>query len=285
MTAHQTIKKYLTKVYISYRHSLFLLASILLVACSENVDKSQLSAVEVEFWYQQQVIDCQRTIEYQAIDWRLQHLALFVSDISISLNSQIQPVTLVNNDWQNSGTALLHLAAKDCSVLPTDNVISERHASITIPTTRLLFDKPLRLDETSQLSFTLGLPFAINHLDPLSQPAPINQPSMFWSWRGGHKFLRLDMQSDEHAWNFHLGSTGCSAASAMRSPQQECLHPNRLEFSLPRQENGYKLIVHLDKLLSGLELNTKSSCLMQTDNRSCGQLMNNLTNNGVFEWR
>ncbi len=43
------------------------------------------------------------------------------------------------------------------------------------------------------LRLTLGLPDELNHGDPTLAPPPLNVTSMFWSWRGGYKFVRLDM--------------------------------------------------------------------------------------------
>ena len=110
-------------------------------------------------------------------------------------------------------------------------------------------------------------------------------PSMFWSWRGGHKFFRLDMAGEGQVWTFHLGSTGCESPSVMRSPQAACVNPNTVPLSLVKRQDGQRIIIHIDKLLEGLELNTKSSCLMQPDKTSCQQLMLNLATNAVFEWR
>ena len=41
--------------------------------------------------------------------------------------------------------------------------------------------------------FTLGLPSTLNHGDSTIAPAPLNVTSMFWTWRAGYKFLRLEM--------------------------------------------------------------------------------------------
>ena len=41
--------------------------------------------------------------------------------------------------------------------------------------------------------FTLGVPFALNHNDSATSPAPLNAPGMFWTWQGGFKFLRVDL--------------------------------------------------------------------------------------------
>jgi hypothetical protein len=108
---------------------------------------------------------------------------------------------------------------------------------------------------------------------------------MFWSWRSGHKFFRLDLQGETTNWVFHLGSVGCESASTMRSPQQECIQPNRIYFRLPKQQNGTKLIMHLDRLLIGTELENNQSCLFHGEQDSCITLLQNLSNQGVFEWR
>lgn len=94
----------------------------------------------------------------------------------------------------------------------------------------------------TEACFSLGVPFALNHLDASSDdtPSPLNIPAMNWFWRGGHKFLKIDgfgeIQADQTgtAFNFHLGSTGCSNAGGTdgmgegkdQPPSQECAFPN-----------------------------------------------------------
>ncbi len=96
--------------------------------------------------------------------------------------------------------------------------------------------------EFAEVCFDLGVPFALNHLDASSDttPSPLNIPAMNWFWRGGHKFLKIDgfgeLQADQTgtAFNFHLGSTGCSNAGGTdgmgegkdQPPAQQCEFPN-----------------------------------------------------------
>ncbi|WP_157884369.1 MbnP family copper-binding protein [Paraglaciecola hydrolytica] len=254
-----------------------------MVSCSDWYSNSPLSRIKVELWYGQQEMSCAKPIDSDTFNWSIELLAFFLSDLSIEQDGQQLFLPLTSNDWQTTNLALLRFTKAQCAdkkqQVLDDDVLAEQ------PFQSLQLAVPLALAETTQLRFTLGLPFDINHLNPLSQPSPLNMPSMFWSWRGGHKFLRLDMLGEQDAWNFHLGSTGCTSASAMRSPQTECVHANTLHFSLSKQQQGERLIVHLDKLLQGLELNGRNSCLMQSDKTSCQVLMSNLTDNGVFEWR
>ncbi|MCC6745114.1 MAG: di-heme enzyme [Acidobacteria bacterium] len=82
--------------------------------------------------------------------------------------------------------------------------------------------------------FTLGVPFDLNHEDPLLQPSPLNLTHMHWVWNGGYKFLRLDLKStgQPQGLAIHIGSTSCTPNTSMQAPPAECAHPNRAEVSL-----------------------------------------------------
>jgi uncharacterized repeat protein (TIGR04052 family) len=80
--------------------------------------------------------------------------------------------------------------------------------------------------------FTLGVPFDLNHGNPLTAAAPLNRGDLFWAWQTGYKFLRLDLTDQGHEWSFHLGSTGCASASALRPPAAACAQPNLLRVEL-----------------------------------------------------
>lgn len=59
--------------------------------------------------------------------------------------------------------------------------------------------------------FHIGLPPENNHLDAATAPPPLNEPGMWWSWRGGYKYVRADVLTDAgEVFFFHLGGTGCS---------------------------------------------------------------------------
>lgn len=84
----------------------------------------------------------------------------------------------------------------------------------------------------SGIRLTVGVPFELNHGNPLTAAAPLDRGEMFWNWQSGHKFLRADLGVAGRAWSFHLGSTGCSSTSALRSPAQPCAEPNELRIEL-----------------------------------------------------
>ncbi len=75
--------------------------------------------------------------------------------------------------------------------------------------------------------FDLGVPFELNHADLAAAPAPLNVSAMFWTWAVGHKFLRVDLETDGGLrWNMHLGSTQCDTAGPADPPGVACARPN-----------------------------------------------------------
>jgi uncharacterized repeat protein (TIGR04052 family) len=60
------------------------------------------------------------------------------------------------------------------------------------------------------VAWRVGVPEALNHLDAATTTAPFNEPGMWWSWAGGYKYLKLDVQTDAvPSFFFHLGATDC----------------------------------------------------------------------------
>lgn len=126
--------------------------------------------------------------------------------------------------------------------------------------------------EGETLHFELGVPFALNHANPLTAKAPLNVSEMFWSWQLGHKFLRLDQVN---GFSFHLGSTGCSSPSKLRPATQACKYPNRYKFSIENYQVDKPVIFDLDALLNGVD--KSQSCMSDNANPSCQSLYSNLT--------
>lgn len=76
--------------------------------------------------------------------------------------------------------------------------------------------------------FVVGVPFELNHANPLTAAAPLNRSDLFWVWQTGYKFLRAELAEEGTEWAFHVGSTGCASASAVRAPSADCAQPNRI---------------------------------------------------------
>jgi uncharacterized repeat protein (TIGR04052 family) len=256
----------------------------LLSSCSKL---NNAESIQVEIWHNGIQLHCGAFESHQQV-WSIQQLAFFISNVKLSGEDTLQQPQLITTPWQTDNVVLIQPNLGDCSskLENHDNAASkELVASEALKSNHYLrFTAPVDLDASEQLSFTLAVPFELNHQNPLLQASPLNIPNMFWSWRSGHKFFRLDMQSPDTNWVFHLGSVGCSAATTMRSPQSECVQPNRVIFHLDKKHTGAKLVMHLDRLIANTAMQNNDSCLFHSGQESCSILMSNLKTQDVFEW-
>lgn len=90
------------------------------------------------------------------------------------------------------------------------------------------------------IAFTLGVPESLNHEDAAVAESPLNITPMWWIWRFGYKFVRIDIENSQgedntqnNAWPLHLGSTGCGEGEYTEAPSVACIYPNRVEVQLP----------------------------------------------------
>lgn len=158
-----------------------------------------------------------------------------------------EAIELDVTDWQNSSTALLDF--EDGSGACADSGTSDLNTQIT---------GLIAAGEYDTLRFTVGVPFADNHLDSATAPAPLNAPGMFWAWQSGYKFVRVDfaVQSETPSrWNVHVGSTGCISDGSTQAPTEECGKPNRSTVTVEDIAlDGGTVNIDLGALVSGLDL-------------------------------
>ncbi|BDX06976.1 MbnP family copper-binding protein [Planctobacterium marinum] len=228
--------------------------TILLSACSEKSVNSQL---QIALWYKGQPFVCnEQTLGGKV--WQLDNFAFYMSNAALLNGSDSFPVSF----WADEPSLqLIRIDTESCE------------GQVTLQSAMPVYD-------AQALSFTLGVPFDLNHQNPVTQPMPLNVPDMFWTWRNGYKFLRLDMHAQGDNWAYHLGSVGCTSASAVRAPSEACAKPNRARFSLniPKAED-LTLVLHLDRLPTGITANEKNRCVMHGDSEPvCIQLYENLNN-------
>ena len=137
------------------------------------------------------------------------------------------------------------------------------------------------------LKFLLGVPFESNHLDVGTAESPLDIASMFWSWRGGHKFVRIDMKNENQApgdrWFFHLGSVGCDANAPTAAPEAPCTRPNTPEYTFADfAPDRHLVIFDLRALVTGVDLETNTAdtppgCMSDvSDINECPGLFENL---------
>jgi len=207
-------------------------------------------------------VDTEYANETDDKSWQYQQLQFFIHSVEVKTSqNDWQPWLMKTNSYQSANVALL---GEICNELKKQ---SNWELELI----------PLAESENiTDIRFTLGVPFSLNHLNPLTQASPLNVSSMFWGWRGGHKFMRIELASKNDDWLFHLGSTGCKALSPVRAPKAECLQPNRIIVSLPFTNENSNIDINLAVLFNELELTRKNSCQSSPDKESCKVLFENI---------
>jgi uncharacterized repeat protein (TIGR04052 family) len=199
----------------------------LLVACSKAPTPFQIEFIAT---YAGTPISCGGSSGSPMTDLRFYVHNLRLEDES----GGVHRVQLEPGDWQQADLALLDLEDGSGNCTNGTRVTNARvHGSVTGEDFRVL-------------EFTLGVPFAENHADPLLATPPLGDADMHWHWRGGYKFLRAGVRSDTDSFWLHLGSTGCAGTIQNITG---CNAPNRVTVRLEDFAPGDAVAVDLAMLV------------------------------------
>lgn len=204
--------------------------------------------------------------------------------------------------WQHGGAALLDF--EDGSGRCSDSGTRQTNSVVrgTIPA-----------GEYTGLSFDIGVPVELNHLDALAAPSPLNLNALYWNWRMGYIFNKVELwnadppdsadpaepigeagasgqgegsaveplESPTVTYLAHLGSTGCESSAPTTAPTEPCSRPNRAKVVL----NDFRPATHevrldLAGLVDGIDI-TRSvprppGCMSSPTDPDCRQVFANL---------
>jgi uncharacterized repeat protein (TIGR04052 family) len=204
---------------------------------------------------------------------KLTDFRFYVQDVKVqNTDAEWVPVVLTQNQFQIDDVALLDFE-DGCGGFGNPDLNSEVVG--TVPE-----------GEYAGVRFTMGVPVDLNHADASTAPGPLGLTSMFWSWRGGYKFLRIDsgnIKDNPTLWRMHLGSTGCGMTDDPSTPpEQPCTNENRVdaEFNAFDTEND-TVVADMAALVDGAPLDenaegTPVGCMSAPDDSDCGPIFDNL---------
>lgn len=124
-------------------------------------------------------------------------------------------------------------------------------------------------DLAAAIRFEIGVPFELNHADPLQAAAPLNISAMHWHWRSGYKFLSAGVRTLDDGFWIHVGSTGCEGTV---QNIRGCSSPNRITVQLPGFDTETSVVaVDLKALLATADLTdgVASDCSSGPSEASC----------------
>lgn len=109
---------------------------------------------------------------------------LYVSEVGlVDAEGTVTPLQLdQDGKWQYQNVALLDF--EDGSGACANGT----------PETRTQVTGSIPAGDYTGITFTLGVPFSLNHNDVTLAPSPLNLTSMWWNWQGGYKFVRIDLE-------------------------------------------------------------------------------------------
>lgn len=181
-------------------------------------------------------------IDCDSPDIALSDLRFYVSNVQlVDSEGQSHDVRLATEmAWQNDATALIDLE--------TGSGACQNGTAGT--STYVLGVATVR--EYRGLRFTIGVPFRLNHENPLTAKPPLDDPDMHWHWRSGYKFLRAGVRTRDDGFWIHTGSAGCEGTVGNVTG---CKFPNRIDISLPDfVVDQHTVTIDLAALVAGTDL-------------------------------
>jgi uncharacterized repeat protein (TIGR04052 family) len=180
----------------------------------------------------------------------LSDLRFYVSDVQLIDNAgQGHDVRFATEmDWQNDAVAYIDLESGSGACQNGTAELSNHILGVA------------KVREYEGLRFTIGVPFRINHENPLAAKPPLDDQDMHWHWRSGYKFLRAGVRTEDDGFWIHVGSAGCEGTVGNITG---CRFPNRIEVTLLDYVVGQHAVnVDLAALVAGTDLDdsTRTDC-------------------------
>ncbi len=196
--------------------------------------------------------DCKKTFTLGADNTQVKpkDFRYYVSDIKFLRADGSKEALKLEQDgkWQSGNVALLDFATTESNCANSSSPDGE---------TRKMVRGVIRRGEYSGIEFALGLDDKTNHLDSATAQPPLNNPGMWWSWKGGYKEVRLELtiESEGGAKNkdylVHHGATSCSGTSP---ETYRCTHENNVLITLVGNPLKSGVKFDISKYLEGEKL-------------------------------
>lgn len=135
----------------------------------------------------------------------------------------------------------------------------------------------------SGVEFTVGVPAEQNHRDASVAESPLNFTAMFWAWRSGYRFFKVDLEGNfpmkrpgmQTGFNVHVGSTMCGKGAMTEPPTEACRAPNRVHVRLSDFDIDKDVVtVDLGAVFVGTDISrnvpeTAPGCMSAPDDPDC----------------
>ena len=209
-------------------------------------------------------LDCREEYDGQGstkVRARVQDFRVFVEEVSL-IKADGEKVRVVFEDrapFQTKDVALLDFTERTGACI-------NGSASVNTTITGRVPD-----GEYTGIEFVNGVPETLNHKNITTQKAPLQDPSLFWGWQSGYRFIvaeilptspaeAADAGSGEvgTATFVHIGSAACTGSNA---DGYSCARPNRNRVVLDGFDPAKSTIVaDLGKVFAMVDLSKGIEC-------------------------
>ncbi|MFW2177814.1 MULTISPECIES: MbnP family copper-binding protein [unclassified Moraxella] len=141
------------------------------------------------------------------------------------------------------------------------------------------------------LSYDIGVPESVNHIDTSKAPAPLDHAGLSWNWQAGKKFLKVELKpatgvnrpatatspaTTATTYMLHLGSTGC-VGNPVTGEATICSNPNRMpvkfaNFNPNTQSIGVDILGLFKNSDISLDNGGAMGCMSGMNDPECGGL-------------
>lgn len=186
----------------------------------------------------------------------LQDLRFYITNLALVNDQGVAvPVKLDANAWQ------LTQGTETVSLVDLEDATGVCATASNTPATHPAITGTVPAGTYVGLKASMGVPDTLNHSAITGGVPPLDSAAMAWSWQSGRKFAKIELNpvggvtqtvaatatapastTIIPTFNFHLGSTGCTAkvdASGMAvkdaagNAVYTCTNPNVMDFTLP----------------------------------------------------
>ena len=247
-------KKMTTALKRSAKHpASYTLLVTILIACAACSPQRVPAHIEFSPTWAGQAILCDSAVI------ALTDLRFYVSNVAlIDSRGNEHRVSLTPDErWQQQDVALIDLES------------GTGRCSNGTPDIRTSIEGTVTASDFVGVKFTIGVPFEMNHANPLLAQPPLDDAAMHWHWRSGYKFLRAGVATEADGFWIHLGSTGCEGTIHNISG---CNSPNRVEVEFADFSMETDLIaIELSELFRGVDLENgvRSDCSSSPAELAC----------------
>ena len=208
----------------------------------------------------------------------IQDLRFYITHLKlVNDKGEAVPVKLDSNVWQ------LTQGSETVSLIDLENASGTCSTASNTTATNAVITGTVPAGTYVGLKASMGVPETLNHSAIAGGAAPLDNAAMAWSWQSGRKFAKIELNpvggilktvaatsstaavtSTITSFNFHLGSTGCTAMTdalgvvvkdAAGNTVYVCGNPNVMDFSLPAFDAAtQKVVLDIGQLFGSTDI-------------------------------